>query len=175
MTLAAVTVTTVEDSEYAGAMAPVYASAVAELGRLLKEAAGESGGLREPVDAFGVLWNVTRLLEDLPRTLQRVSAWLDREAAQGRVSVDFGPYECHPDDAVGVVTADLSAVDQVFAEAATGLRAAHTIAETLTAGDPGAPRGCKGDMSTDVDACVPGAAPGGSLLHFPDGATRSTP
>lgn len=175
MSVVAATVTAVEDAEYAGAMAPVYASAAAELARLLKEAAGTSGGLSEPVDAFAVLWNVTSLLEDMSEALQRVGGWLDREAAQGRVSVDFGPYQRHPDDAVGVVTAYLSAVDRVLVEAAAGLRAAHTIAETLTTTDPDVPRDGIRDVSTDVDTADHWPAAGASLLAFPDPATRSLP
>jgi hypothetical protein len=124
-----------DDSDYSGAMAPVYAAAAAELVRSLKQSTTEADGLHDALDAIGALWNVAQLLQDLPRALQQMSMWLDREAAQGRVVAYCGPYANRPDQAIEVVNAYVVAVRGALAQAATGMHAVRTITEMLTTPD----------------------------------------
>ena len=165
----------VEDSDYSGAMAPVYASAAAELVRLLKQSTREADGMHDAVDASALLWNLAQLLEDLPVALRQVTAWLDHESAKGLVSVDCGPYERHPDEAVGVVNAYLVAVRGVLEQAATGVRAAQVIAETLSTVDAGVPGRDVAAVSTDVDTSALQPEAESSLARFPHAACRPVP
>jgi hypothetical protein len=162
------------DSDYSGESATVYAAAASELVRLLKQSTRETDGLRDAVEVSAVLWNVSLLLENLRDALRRVGVWLDREAAQGRVLADCGPYERHPDKAVGVVSAYVSTVEGALERASTGLSAAQIIAETLSSigavAEDDVNRG-----STDVDTLAPGPRAGATILQFPLAANRPSP
>ncbi|GAB4083367.1 hypothetical protein GCM10028783_43180 [Modestobacter muralis] len=160
-----------EESKYLGAMAPVYAAAATECVRHLKSCTAQANGLHDTLDASIAIRSVGDLLQDLPTAVRQIRVWLEGEATQGRVSVEGGPYAGHPDEAIGVLNAYLSTVCGVLDQAATGLRAAEVIAETLAATDVGGAEQVDGDTSTDVDPPV--AAPGGSVLPFPQGASRS--
>jgi hypothetical protein len=164
----------VEDSDFAGAMAPVYASAASELIRLLKRSTRKADGIHEAADASALLWSLSQLLQDLPVALRQVSAWLDREVAEALVSVDCGPYERHPDEAVGVVNAYLVAVRGALERAATGVRAAQVITETFSTVDVGTPN-CDVVASTDVDTLVSQREVGSPVGRTPQAALRLVP
>ena len=103
-----------DDSDYSGASAPIYAAAATECVRLLKQSTQEADGLHDAIDVSALLWNVSQLLDDLPCALRQVSMWLDQEAVRERVQAVCGPYEHRPDEAVGVVSAYITAVQGVL-------------------------------------------------------------